>query len=174
MSSASLASIISVVPSEAHWSYKRHLIVGIDNSANSTHALSWALQHMYRRGDKLHLVHVVPEPPTLHPWPGLYVPPDDALERQEFKEAADMLLAAFTPLVARAGAPCDAHLIVAAEDPSSIVSILLDKQADLEAAVLVVAPHSSGGLAEWWLGSVTKGLLAHSPVPVVVVPLGKS
>jgi nucleotide-binding universal stress UspA family protein len=93
----------------------------------------------------------------------------------QFKEAAAMLQAAFTPLVTRAAAPCDAHLIVAAEDPSSIVSILLDKQADLQATAIVVAPHSQGGgLAEWWLGSVTKGLLAHSPVPVVVVPLGKS
>lgn len=85
-----------------------------------------------------------------------------------------MVQAAFTPLVARAGAPCDAHLIVAPDDPSSIVAILLDKQVNLQAAALVVAPHTKGGLAEWWLGSVTKGLLAHSPVPVVVVPLAKS
>jgi hypothetical protein len=36
-----------------------------------------------RQGDKFHLVHIIPEPPTLHPWPGVYVPPDDALEREE-------------------------------------------------------------------------------------------
>jgi hypothetical protein len=28
-------------------------------------------------------VHVIPQPPTLHPWPGVYVPPDDDSEREE-------------------------------------------------------------------------------------------
>jgi hypothetical protein len=34
-------------------------------------------------GDKFHLIHVIPEPDTLHPWPGIYIPPDDAQEREE-------------------------------------------------------------------------------------------
>jgi hypothetical protein len=38
----------------------------------------------WRAGDKLHLVHILPEPPTMHPgWTGLYVPPGDDMERQE-------------------------------------------------------------------------------------------
>lgn len=81
-----------------------------------------------------------------------------------------MLQKAFAPIVLQAAVPSDAHLIVAPQDPSSIVSILLDKQADLDAAAFVVGPHAKGTLTEWWLGSVTKGLLRHSPVPVVVVP----
>lgn len=81
-----------------------------------------------------------------------------------------MVAAAFAPLVNQQAVPCDAHLIVAPEDPSNIVSILLDKQQELDAAAVVVAPHGNkSGLQEWWLGSVTKGLLHHSTVPVVVV-----
>lgn len=81
-----------------------------------------------------------------------------------------MVNAAFAPLVTRQSIPSDAHLIVAPQDPGSIANTLLDKQQDLDAAALVVGPHAKGGLQEWWLGSVTKALLRHSPVPVVVVP----
>jgi nucleotide-binding universal stress UspA family protein len=88
----------------------------------------------------------------------------------QFKEAAAMLQKAFAPLVTQAATPTDAHLIVAPQDPSSIVSILLNKQRELAAAAFVVGPHAKGPLTEWWLGSVTKGLLRHSPVPVIVVP----
>jgi len=72
--------------------------------------------------------------------------------------------------VTRAAIPCDAHLIVAPTEPDAIVNILLQKQEDLGAAALLVAPHSKSGLQEWWLGSVTKGLLKHAAVPVVVIP----
>jgi nucleotide-binding universal stress UspA family protein len=81
-----------------------------------------------------------------------------------------MIQAAFAPVVTRLSIPCDAHLIVAPQDSSSIAAILLGKQAELGAAVLVVAPHGKAGLTEWWLGSVTKELLTHCPVPVAVVP----
>lgn len=81
-----------------------------------------------------------------------------------------MIQAAFAPVVSRLSIPCDAHLIVAPQDSSSIAAVLLDKQAQLSAAVLVLAPHGKGGLQEWWLGSVTREVLQHCPVPVAVVP----
>lgn len=61
-------------------------------------------------------------------------------------------------------------MAVAPQDPGSICNIQLDKLQDLDAATLVVGPHAKSGLHEWWLGSVTKALLRHRPVPVVVVP----
>lgn len=45
-SAASLSSLFRLVPSEAHGSYRRHLLLAVDNSSNSTHALEWAIQHM--------------------------------------------------------------------------------------------------------------------------------
>jgi hypothetical protein len=33
----------------------------------------------------IHLVHCLPEPAPLHPLPGVYVPPTDALEQQEVR-----------------------------------------------------------------------------------------
>lgn len=81
-----------------------------------------------------------------------------------------MIQAAFAPVVTRASIPCDAHLLMAPQGSSSIAALLLDKQAELGADVLVVAPHGKAGLTQWWLGSVTQELLQTCPVPVAVVP----
>jgi hypothetical protein len=43
----------------------------------------------YRPSDKLHLVHVLPQSPTLHSWPGVYVPPDEDNEREEVSLPVD-------------------------------------------------------------------------------------
>jgi nucleotide-binding universal stress UspA family protein len=167
-SAISVASIISVVASEPHEHYRRHIIVGIDNSLTSKAALEWAAKHLYRTGDKFHLVHIIPEPPTLHPWPGVYVPPDDALEREEFHDATAMVRAAFAPIVNQHMIPTDVHLIVAADSPGSIAALLLEKQQELEAAALVVASHGKQALQEFWTGSVTCALLRRCPAPLVV------
>ncbi|KAF6257377.1 hypothetical protein COO60DRAFT_1639995 [Scenedesmus sp. NREL 46B-D3] len=171
-SAISIASIISVVASEPHEHYRRHIIIGIDNSLvgmpTSKAALEWAAKQLYRTGDKFHLVHIIPEPPTLHAWPGVYVPPDDALERQEFREATAMVRTAFAPVVNQRMIPTDVHLIVAADGPDSIAGLLLEKQQELEAAALVVASHGKQALQEFWTGSVTRSLLKRCPAPLVV------
>lgn len=167
-SAISVASIISVVASEPYEYYRRHIIVGIDNSLTSTAALEWAAKQLYRTGDKFHLVHVIPEPPTLRPWPGVYVPPDDAAEREEFRDATAMVRAAFAPIVNLHQIPTDVHLIVAADSPDSIAGLLLEKAEELDAAALVVASHGKQALQEFWTGSVTRSLLRRCPAPLVV------
>jgi hypothetical protein len=42
--------------------------------------------------------------------------------------------------------PTDVHLIVAADSPGSIASLLLEKQQELDAAALVVASHGKQAL----------------------------
>ncbi|CAN1125358.1 hypothetical protein LINPERHAP2_LOCUS2860 [Linum perenne] len=37
----------------------RHIIVGIDHGPNSKHAFNWALLHLCRQADTLHLVHAL-------------------------------------------------------------------------------------------------------------------
>lgn len=38
----------------------RMWLIAVDDSDDSQKAFSWALQHMYREGDQVHIVHVVP------------------------------------------------------------------------------------------------------------------
>eukprot|EP00878_Enallax_costatus_P012141 GHUV01012675.1.p1 GENE.GHUV01012675.1~~GHUV01012675.1.p1 ORF type:complete len:179 (+),score=37.74 GHUV01012675.1:287-823(+) len=167
-SAVSVASVISVVASEPGETYSRHIVIGIDNSLNSQDAVQWAIKNIYNTGDKFHLVHVIPEPPTLHPWPGVYIPPDDALEREEFQEATTLVKEAFAPLVNAAKVPTDVHLIVAVDAPESIASLLWEKARDLAATCLVVASHGKSALQEFWAGSVTRNLLRKVSTPIVV------
>ena len=46
-------------PSDArNYQYKRHLMVAVDGSKESEHAVEWTIGHLCRSGDLLHIVHV--------------------------------------------------------------------------------------------------------------------
>ena len=50
------------------------------------------------------------------------------------------------------------------------MQVIAAKAEDLGAAAVVMARHSRGRLAQFWLGSVTAGCIKSCTVPVVVVP----
>ena len=62
----------------------RKILVAVDASAESEDALQWTLQNMYRTGDVLHFLHVVPrqEPATTYG-----APPVDFLPQQNPKSS---------------------------------------------------------------------------------------
>lgn len=43
---------------------QRNLVVAIDDSEEGLAAVGWVLQHLWRAGDVLHLLHVVPALPA--------------------------------------------------------------------------------------------------------------
>jgi nucleotide-binding universal stress UspA family protein len=38
----------------------RNFIVAVDDSADSVKAFDWALNHLYKDGDAMHIIHVIP------------------------------------------------------------------------------------------------------------------
>ena len=40
--------------------------------------------------------------------------------------------------------------------------------------LFVMTPHARGGLARWFLGSVTEEVIRHAPVPVLLVPAAET
>ncbi len=60
----------------------RKILVAVDSSAESEGALQWTLENMYRPGDVLHFLHIVPrqEPATMYG-----APPVDFLPQQNPK-----------------------------------------------------------------------------------------
>jgi nucleotide-binding universal stress UspA family protein len=53
------------------------------------------------------------------------------------------------------------------------VAKILDEAERLDAGTIVVGSHGHGGLHHLLLGSVSEGLIRHSPRPVVVVPVAQ-
>jgi nucleotide-binding universal stress UspA family protein len=49
---------------------------------------------------------------------------------------------------------------------------IVEEARSADAALIAMATHGRGGLARVWLGSVTEQVLAHSPVPVLVLRAG--
>lgn len=137
--------------------------------------MAWAAEHLFRDGDALHILHVVPLPaPPVTPSGALYyVPPPPP-------SAADDLAAAATefihshfladPLVA-ALPPASVHVDIVRECASErCVGASIVAAADgLDAAAVVMLAHSRSRVQEFVWGSVSKYVAAHTTRPVVLV-----
>ena len=59
-------------PEARNYKYERHLMVAVDGSKEAEQACEWAIKHLVRSGDLLHIVHVA-TPQNLYVYTG---PPD--------------------------------------------------------------------------------------------------
>lgn len=142
----------------------RRIVVGVDGSASSEHALRWAVEEAALRGDEVLAVHsYVPLEAQWAALPELAIatiPPDvlqqDAEERvrrsvQRALEGVDTTVAVTTAAIA--GRPADVL-----------------REASDGADMLVVGSRGMGGFRGLLLGSVSHQVLTHATVPTVVVP----
>lgn len=137
------------------------IVVGVDGSPGSGHALSWAAAEARRRGSALHAVFGLWVPLAAVPFAGTAVlPPDDELRAysalvldraRESVEAEQPGVEVATSLVLRPP-----------------VEALLDAARD--AALVVVGRRGLGTVGAVLLGSVSARVAARAAVPAVVVP----
>ncbi|MEO3873844.1 universal stress protein [Nonomuraea sp. B12E4] len=135
------------------------IVVGVDGSAPSLLAASWAGQEAAIRDAPLHIVHaavhwshsvpLVPQPPT---WGS----GAEAAAREMLHQAA---------IHAGAGRP---RLSITTEIVDGGASETLVNAAE-EAQLIVVGHRGRGGFAELLLGSVSRYVVARSPCPVAVI-----
>lgn len=136
------------------------MVVGIDGSEGSAHALAWAAEQTDRFGP------IRPVAAWQYPWwtaggPAAidFVPSYERLAelvKREAEEAVSGLpSASLAPLVVAEGAPGP---------------LLVDHGAD--AQLIVVGTRGRGAVADVLLGSVSCHVVAHAKVPVAVVPPG--
>jgi nucleotide-binding universal stress UspA family protein len=152
----------------------RDILLAIDDSDGCAAALRFVLRQLLRpKTDRLHLMHVIPEPPTsLHPaWPGLFQPPDVAeAEEAEVAATAALVERRFARPCLSAGAAFDVHALIAPENPDAIAAALAEKAAALRPALVVAARRGQSVAAELLMGSVTSALLRCCPAPLLIVP----
>jgi nucleotide-binding universal stress UspA family protein len=121
------------------------VLVGVDGSAGSDLALSWAATYAQHRGRPLVVLHVA----------GTLVHPDAAGRVVANRALEDVR--AHHPDV-----PVTAHAVLG--DPRAVLA-----QLAADASALVVGSRGRGPLASLLLGSVSVALAAQAPCPVVVV-----
>jgi len=141
------------------------VIVGVDGSDHSRHALRWAIQEAVLRHVPLTVLTVHPDPvrPATGIYWGLRTYPENSFDPdlvraavQEFVDKVATEIGGTVPEVTVSVATGDA-----AEE-------LL--QASRGADVLVVGSRGGGGFARLLLGSVSSQVMHHAECPVVVIP----
>ena len=138
------------------------IVVGIDGSGNSQHALDWAVKEAAVRHAPLTVlaVHQV----AANQWTGNpLVYPEDAPEQEKARQAAEE---AVNKAVSEAGDAKPASVTVRAVSGLAARELI---DASRDADLVVVASRGAGGFASLLLGSVSSQVVQHAASPVVVV-----
>jgi nucleotide-binding universal stress UspA family protein len=142
------------------------IVVGIDGSHNSSHALQWAMAEAAVRKSPLTVL-------TVHPalasyWSGQPVAyAGDEQKIAGIRKAAEAAVAA---VAEQLGADQPESVTVTAVNGFPVQSLV---DASRECDLLVVGTRGGGGFAPLTLGSVSNQIVHHAQCPVVVVPAGK-
>lgn len=140
---------------------ERVVLVGIDGSAASLHALDWAAQEAKTRGLGLRLV-------CAYALPSFAAATLDggfaALDDTTVRAGAEAVLDEAAARVAGLGLSVDTQVAV-----GDAAGALVNESRS--ARLAVVGTRGRGGFAERLLGTVSSALPAHAACPTVVVPL---
>jgi universal stress protein A len=146
----------------------QRILVPVDYSDHSKHALEYAAGLASRFGAKIDVVHVWDRPSYVPDT--LIVPKGETMPRSLtdlIREGAEREMDEF---LASATLPKDvavAHHLESGEPASTLIKRFGEHPCDL----LVVGTHGRSGVRHLLLGSVAEKLVRLSPVPVLTVPL---
>lgn len=145
-----------------HGADRRHvaigrIVVGIDGSAGGEEALLWAVEEAMRSGAELELVHAWSYPYASGRGAGNDPRHEMRLDAMRTLEQAELRAKGFYESIR-------VHSIVSEDSPANAI-IEAGRTADL----IVVGTRGRGGFASLMLGSVSRTVVQHATVPVVLL-----
>ncbi len=139
------------------------IVIGLDGSAGSTHALLWAIDMAKRLDAEIVAAHIE-SLPTYIPAPlGIVPPTETPAQRADLQEA---FATEWCLPLRKSGVRFRAIL----EEGTPIGTALIEVALREGAAMIVVGSRGLSAVAELVLGSVSHQVAHHSPIPVVIVP----
>lgn len=141
------------------------IVVGVDGSDHSRHALAWAMREAEMRHVPLQVLTVHPPPvrPATRIYWGIPSFPDNSFDPEEAQAATQQFVDSVAQEVD--GAVPQASVSVVTGDASEELV-----NASYGADLLVVGTRGGGGFARLLMGSVSSQVTAHAVCPVVVIP----
>src|SRR5699024_2853507 len=136
---------------------RTYVVVGTDGSPHAANAVSWAADEARRRGSSLRIVTVFEKWAELHPRST-----EVAADQEKHAEAL-LTEARATALTRQPELQVDTIL------RAGLVGEELAAEAE-QAELLVTGTRGRGGFAGMLLGSTSRSLAVHSPVPLIAVP----
>jgi nucleotide-binding universal stress UspA family protein len=137
------------------------IVAGVDGSASSQAALSWAVRQAELTGATVEAViawHYPVLPVPVGPAPAAVIDPAD------FEKTADKTVTEAIQAVAASGGNVQ---VSAQVTEGNAAQVLIDAAADAD--LLVVGSRGHGGFTEALLGSVSQHCVHHAPCPVVIL-----
>ncbi len=140
------------------------VVVGVDGSTGSQHALEWAMAEAALRGAPLVVVHAwwVEYPPSPSDFPFV------SIDRRVFVRRSERMLRHMVDTAKEHAAALPPSIDVEAV-ASAPARALIERGRD--AALLVVGTRGRGGFAGALLGSVSQHCVHHAPCAVAVIPV---
>ena len=134
------------------------VIAGTDGSRESLQAVDWAAREAVLRGTSLRIVAVPALPPRMTATPATPGTVTDEVERSMSQALAG---AAQQAAAQQPGLAIETQLVAGA--PAEVLA-----DAAQDASMLVLGSRGAGGFSALILGSVSRYVATHAPVPVVV------
>ena len=143
----------------------KHILLGTDGSAASEHAAAIAVGLARTHGARLTALYVV------DPYPYLGIGETNPMGFQAYMAAAQQHAAqahAKVEALCKRAEPA-VHLEVRLVEDVTAMRGIVDMAQETHADLVVVGSHGRTGISRLMLGSVAAQVVAHSPVPVLVV-----
>jgi nucleotide-binding universal stress UspA family protein len=142
------------------------IVVGVDGSGHSEHALEWAVRQAALQ--HAHLTVLTVNPVAKEPWTGNPMITGEDHDRQA--AAAHAAEEIVQKVISQAGGAKPAEVTVTAVNGQAAPALIAASQ---DADMVVVGSRGAGGFASLVLGSVSTQVVQHASCPVVVIPPAK-
>jgi nucleotide-binding universal stress UspA family protein len=139
------------------------ILVPTDGSDLSEKAVQGAIELAGLAGGRIIAISVAEPYPFTPSVEGAFAPDLNLYEKQ-MQKFAEMHVQKVADTAAKAGVPCETHVVQSFNPYEEIVKAATQYRCD----VILMASHGRKGLNKLFIGSETQKVLAHSTVPVMV------
>lgn len=145
------------------------ILVPVDFSPHSDHALNYAITLGKRFGSCVELLHVVEDPFASGGWGAEgYLSDLDGLRERALEDARRRIEACRTALGA------DATPVVTTVRMGHVAQTIVEYAKNVDAGMIVMGTHGRTGLAHFIIGSVAERVVRLAPCPVLTVGAAKT
>jgi len=148
----------------------------VDDTDASVSVLEFVLTEIYRAGDELHILHVIPVPMPEVITGGfgamdsvITVDPDPAVDLKHIADAKEMLRTRFTPTLVTKNVLYQTEIIHFPTDTQSIGEAICARAKNLNAFSIAMAKHARGKINTFFFGSTSRYVAEHATCPVIIV-----
>ncbi|KAK9823281.1 hypothetical protein WJX72_001580 [[Myrmecia] bisecta] len=145
----------------------RNLLVPVDDADDCELALKWMLENIYREGDTVYLLHVVPYAQAAYS--GVFLAPSPHEQDTMVEQARAFMHERYIKILSAKQVPYHVIIQKGGGDADSIGQLICHKSDEVDSAVVAMASHTKGRIARYVVGSTTQFCVRHCRATVLVM-----